>query len=464
MIRMQNTRIRSIRSKFAAAVVAAGLAWSFAPLAHAQAGRGSMATLFVPDFLPRDLPVFVDSLRLEEWQRPILEALLEDYGTNFATAADGVRSKMGQLKDIAAGTNPDKVVELISAPLISWRNEKQKLRDDFLSSVRSQLSDVQAESWPALERALRREKSLPNGVLSGETLNLVMIVREIDVPPVVVDAARAAIEEYEVKLDQAMASRDAADDGSIATRLKTLNDNGKFLETEERVMQLRVAVRNVQDQGVTAIRDALGADYGAKFELRALRRAFPQVYGLDPVTPLFEAALALPDLTKEQQTKLAELKARFDTDHGAIQTRYADAIRVSEPKEPRRRAEALAIKAAGGTPNFGESAEVDAVKLERQELFTRYRASIAELLNDAQKELVPGFGKPGSDLSKGQKYGDAVHLGTGGAGGSKSTAPVPGGAEEIADPAVKPKGDGKPSLNDTKPAGSQPNSAPKKAE
>lgn len=465
MIHMNHRRVQVLRTKIAAAVVAFGLSCSFTTLAHAQAGRGSMANLFVPDFLPRDLPVFVDSLGLEEWQRPILEALLEDYGTNFATAADGVRSRMGQLKDVAAGTNPEKVVEMISIPLISWKDEKQKLREDFLSSVRSQLSDVQSESWPRLERALRREKSLPNGSLSGESLNLVMIVREIDVPPIAADAARPIIEDYEVKLDQALAARDVADEGSIATRLKSLSDNGKFVATEENVMRLRVAVRTVQDQGIATIRDALGAEYGPKFELRALRRAFPQVYGADPLTPLFDAAFALPDLTEEQKTKLTELKARFETEHGAIQSRYADAIRASEPKEPRRRAEALAIKAAGGNPSFGEAPEVDAVKLERQELFTRFRAALAEILNDAQKELVPGFGKPGADLAKGQKYGDAVHLGTGGGeGGGKATSPLPGGAEETIDPAVKPKGSEKPSLNDTKPAGSQPNSAPKKAE
>ena len=119
------------------------------------------------------------------------------------------------------------------------------------------------------------------------------------------------------------------------------------------------------------------------------------------------------------------------------------------------------MKAAGGNPNFNQSPEIDAIKLERQELYTRFRAMIAEVLNDNQKELVPGFGKPGADLAGGQKYSDATHLGTG--GGSKSTTPGLGGAEEMIDPAVKPKGESKPSLNDTKP-GSQPNESPKRAE
>ncbi|MFZ9880975.1 MAG: hypothetical protein ACO3QC_06195 [Phycisphaerales bacterium] len=50
-----------IRTRLAAAVLAAGMALVAAPSASAQfGGRSGMATLFVPDFLPRDLPVFVD--------------------------------------------------------------------------------------------------------------------------------------------------------------------------------------------------------------------------------------------------------------------------------------------------------------------------------------------------------------------------------------------------------------------
>ena len=466
VIRLNTHRaVPMIRTKLASFVIAATVACSAAPAVMAQGARGGIGGMFVPDFLPRDLPVFVDSLGLEEWQRPILEALLEDYDTNFQTAADGVRASMGQFKDVAATANPDKIVEMISSPLIKWGDEKKKLRADFLESVKSQLSDVQVEAWPRLERALRREKALPNGELSGEALNLVIIAREVDAPPAVADAARNALDEYEIKLDAALAAREVELEASIAPMLKALNDNTKLVATQERIMQRRVAVREVQDAGIASIRDALGSDYGAGFEKRALRRAFPQVYGPDPVTPMFEASLALPDITEEQKGKLIALKGRFDTEHGALQVRYADAIRTSEPKEPRRRAEALALKAAGGAPKFTESPEIDSIKSERQELFSRFRASIAEILNDAQKEAVPGFGKPGADLPEGQKYGDAVHMGTGGVAGGKNPATSPAnGGSLIADPAQKPKPNARPTLNDTKPAGAQPSDAPKRAE
>ncbi|MFM7259198.1 MAG: hypothetical protein ACKO3W_01215 [bacterium] len=186
-----------LRAPMVAAAITSASVLSLAPATHAQfGGRGGMAQMFMPEYLSRDLPVFVDSLQLEEWQRPILEALLDDYNTNFNTAADGVRQAIGGLKDAAAGTSPDKVIELVQQPLLRWSDEREKLRQEFIANVKSQLSDTQAELWPRLERAMRREKCLPNHELSGEGLNLLLILRELDVSPAAADAARDAFEAY----------------------------------------------------------------------------------------------------------------------------------------------------------------------------------------------------------------------------------------------------------------------------
>jgi hypothetical protein len=458
---------RSIRSRLATAVIGVGLLCAAVTPATAQfGGRGGMATLFVPDYLPRDLPVFVDSLSLEEWQRPILEALLEDYNTNFNTAADGVRAKMGQFKDAAAGASPEKVVEMITRPLMEWASEKKKLQNDFLASVKSQLSDVQSESWPRLQRALRREKSLPNGELSGESLNLLLLAREIDASPLALDAARVAMDEYELKLDEALAARDAEVDATITPLLQAMstNDAQRGVAAQERIMQRRIAVRAVQDSGITAISTAFGGDLGHNFEKRALKRAFPPVYGPDPVNPLFEAAQALSDLSVEQKSKIAALKTQFDSEHGALQTRYVEAIRQSEPTEPRRRTDLAAKKAAGGTIKYTDAPEVEKIKDERQDLFSRYRAMLAEILTDSQKDAVPGFGKPGAAGADGGKYNAAVHAGSG-AGANPSNGKLGGvkAAQDTMDPNVKPRTPQQPSMNDTAPTGAQPAPNPKKS-
>jgi hypothetical protein len=445
-----------LRSALLSAGLAVGGALLAAPAAEAQfGGRSGMATMFLPDFYPRDLPVFVDALQLEEWQRPIMEALLEDYVTEFNTAADGVRLNMGNLKDVAPGTSSEDVVDLITKPLVAWAAEKRKLHDDFLVGVRSQLSELQLELWPRLDRALRREKSLPNGELSGESVNLLLVCREADLTPVEMDVIRPILDEYEVKLDAALAERDAQLEAAIQPMFAAMSsgDSGAGLAVQDRIMSRRIAIRGVQEAAIAAIRDALGAESGDRFERRALQRAFPSVYRADPLAPMIEAALALPDLNDTQRLQIETLATEWDRDFAAAQAKHADALRLTEPKEPRRRMELAAAKASGGTIKWTDAPELEKAKSERQELMTRYQARLAEILSDAQKEAVPGFGKPGAAIPSGMKYGDAIRQPglVGGAGvapgaGNGETAPQGKRAESAPDLSDKPVKGARPPL------------------
>lgn len=433
-----------LRAPMVAAVLASTAVISLAPTAHAQfGGRGGMAQMFTPEYLSRDLPVFVDSLQLEDWQRPILEALLDDYNTNFNTAADGVRQSIGGLKDAAAGTSPDKIIDLIQQPLLRWNDEKEKLRQDFIANVKSQLSDNQAELWPRLERSMRREKALPNHELSGEGLNLLIVLRELEVSPAAADAAREAVETYEANLDTALAAREQLMQTAIAGQLRAMSnpDPEAGIQLAEQIMARRVAVRQVQDASLTAIRDALGSEYGVQFERRALQRAFPQVYRPDPITPLFEAANALPDLTDDQKTQLKGLSDRFNAEYPAFQNKFADGYRLTEPREPRRRTELARNRGAGNT-KYGEAPEIEALKAERDAMFARYREQIAAILNETQKQAIPGMEKPGYDNGDSRPVGlDADVLGPGAGKPSPldgQVQPLPAeGAPEVG-PAPKP--------------------------
>ena len=57
-----------------------------APVAMAQfGGRAGFSEALKPDLLPRDMTMIVETLKLEEWQRPIVQSLLEDYQISFKT-------------------------------------------------------------------------------------------------------------------------------------------------------------------------------------------------------------------------------------------------------------------------------------------------------------------------------------------------------------------------------------------
>ena len=54
-------------------------------------------------------------------------------------------------------------------------------------------------------------------------------------------------------------------------------------------------------------------------------------------------------------------------------------------------------KAAGGTVRFTDVPEIEMLKTERETLFAKYRELIAGILNESQKNAIPGMGKPGAD-------------------------------------------------------------------
>ena len=64
-----------------AAALALLLSPSFVPTASAapQLGQSAgFAEAFQPDFLSRDMDLIVETLELEDWQRTILQSLLDD--------------------------------------------------------------------------------------------------------------------------------------------------------------------------------------------------------------------------------------------------------------------------------------------------------------------------------------------------------------------------------------------------
>lgn len=444
--------LTKLRNRIALAVLAAGCAFASVPTASAQfGGRSGMASMFTPDFLPRDLPIFVDALALEEWQRPVLEVLLQDYDTNFNTAADGVRAKMASFKDVAAGANAERVLEMISEPLVAWTAEKKRLREDFLAGVRGTLGDTQVENWPRLERALRREKSLPLGELSGESIDLTVIVREVQPSPLALDGARNAIEQYEVALDAALAVRDEALDSAIAPLLRAMSasDANSGVAAQEAIMQKRVVVRGAQEAGIAAIRDALGGEYGPAFERRALEKSFPQVFRPDPVTPLIEGAQALPDLTDDQKTQLSALSTQYGFDLNGVRVALVDAYKASEPSEPRRRTELARQKAEGQTVRLTDAPQVEQAKKAREDLYEKYRNLLAGILSPEQRTAVPGFVKesPGDAEKEAALREEARAIraaqggGGGGGGGTQGLRGDPSGGKPSSE---KPQRPGRP--------------------
>ena len=169
--------------------------------ARAQFGAAAgFADAFRPEFLDRDMPLFVEQLELEDWQRPIIEMLLQDYATAFEIGVEQVKEKMRESAMVIgnSGRNDD-AMKLILEPITVWDAARRQLREEFLLNVRAQLSSDQNTRWSRFERSLRREKELPKGEISGESLDLYLMARTLRMPYEIEEVIDPLLVQYELE-------------------------------------------------------------------------------------------------------------------------------------------------------------------------------------------------------------------------------------------------------------------------
>lgn len=434
---------------------AAVLAASAAPLlvavpaANAQfGGRAGFAEAFRPDIMQRDITLMTSILGLEEWQRPVVEALLEDYMAGFRTGEEAMKDKMkaaaaeGARSGAAGG---DAIFEKVLQPLNAWREEKRRMYAKFLDDLRGQLGPQQLERWPSFERAMRRERQLPEGDLSGESTDLFAILARMQLAPAEEDAVKAALADYEVALDAALVARSVrmlALDPEIAEAMRSMNHQ-RGADVQEQVMALRIAVRAANDAGIESIAAALGAR-GADFRRRALEAGYPDVYRPHPVGLLIERAQAMESLNDGQRQQLDALAAEFAQALDAANGKVYEAVRAEEPKAPRKRAQAM-MDRQSGAPAVRPTPDGDPVvkaRTERERMGEPYRERLATILTPEQLAELPGAVKVDPSTLPGKGSGiDTVE-----------SAGVESGAPEARAPGRR---DPRRAMTGTKPEGSK---------
>lgn len=408
-----------LRALFAAIamVTLAGVATS--PASAQFGGRGGFAQAFQPDIMQRDVTLMTSSLGLEEWQRPIVEALLQDYMSNFNTGVEALKDRMKVASDdagkLAKSNGGDAVLEKIMAPLNSWRTEKTQMLDKFMSDLKSQLGPQQLERWPSFERALRRERLLPDGDLSGESVDLFAVLTRMQLTPAEQEAVKQPLAAYELMLDEALVTRMtsiAVLDRELSDAMASMNyDRGA--DIQDKVMVVRIGVRSANDAGIESLAAALG-DRADEFRTRALEAGYPDVFRPHPVMILMQQAYALPSLSPEQTSQIDALMSEFGTACRDANMKIYEAVRVDQPKAPRKRVQAAADRksgASGSAPNTPQGANstdpVVKARVERETMGAPFRDRLLAILSDEQKAELPGGVKVESAENRKQDAGAA---------------------------------------------------------
>lgn len=283
----------------------------------------------------------------------------------------------------------------ILAAAKAFRKAKADLRQNFVVEAQTGLSEPQIERWPALERALLREKSLPRGRLSGERTDLFKVLKNLDSQPVANDRVAAQLDSYELDLDAALRQRNEAleDVGPKVDKAMQEREFDRALLILDRAAAARVAVRSVNERHAQAIAELLPPDAASDFTTETLKTSYPQIYRTTLADRTFRAAHGLEDLDEDTRQRIAELEQAYRVERSDVDTMIRRDVDKHEPTEPRRPIERLKEITSGAQPETIALLKQDDPVREsfgkRRELDERYIKSITALLTPEQIEHLP---------------------------------------------------------------------------
>lgn len=381
---------RSAWTRFArplAAVVAFAAATLLAcPGASAQFGRGMMGggNWDEPTIDSREIERYAEMLALTPEQIENAKGMLEGFNTEFSAVRQEMRTAFEAMRDEARETGDNSIWRDAGKLMQGFQAKIEKAEKAYFDDFKLLLTEEQAAKWPAVERARRREQSVPRGgILSGEAVDLVRILkREMKLTPEELAPVQPLLDQYELELDRVLAERDKAYQEGMGqgANLWFNQQMDKIEELFNKARDAAAKVKEVNKRYARQIEAGLPEARHAEFEREVQEASFPRVYRPNYVTRSFETALGLEDLSEDQRQQINTIKASFEQQVEPIQRKIAASIEETEMTRS-----AMQMFGMGGGGNEGASDLRD----QRRELEEKTFEKIRSVLNEDQRSKLP---------------------------------------------------------------------------
>ena len=348
-----------------------------------------------PSYTSRDIQLAVDALKLDETQKLIVETLFQDYQGAFRDSQDGFSQGITDMGDKLTLMDRAELLQVVLGALGKWQQRNEQLSEQFIQDVQRLLSEDQQELWPSFEHKMYRRKYLKNGKLSGERLDLFVVMTELDLAETEIQEIQPLLDAYEVELDAALHRREQQSKSSQADAIAAIRNNTNNTNVgavlANRQVQLHRVVRDVNEHYVLSIAAALPQEQRAAFLDNVHLRSFTRVYRLTVAQRVFKAAKELQDLTEELLIAIGQLESQYLTELAAFNEKLVQLIKDKEPQDIVYKARMQQAKLTG------QSVErpADQTKeqfTKRRELGQRYIDQLKAMLTPEQIALLPGLG------------------------------------------------------------------------
>ena len=281
--------------------------------------------------------------------------------------------------------------------LEQWISERQMLHDRLVEDVKVQLTDDQLVQWPAFDRFLVREKTLPRGRLSGESVNLFLVLDDIGMSDDAFGAVEEHLDEYEVRLHESLKARNKFLLSSSTELYRAMRDGDSDAARRvlERQVRYREAVRNVNDDFRAIFVNAIqNEEERTVVKAAILAAAYERIYRDTSGQRAFESARGLEDLSEDQLEAVTDLEMAFLIELASRNNQLMGLSRKTEAKDQVERGERMVAMMSGdmsrGMPWFGRGDdgedEYRSAMDRRDDLDESYRERLNALLTPEQQK------------------------------------------------------------------------------
>ena len=287
----------------------------------------------------------------------------------------------------------DQIAEIArqaSALRKEWLRNRASLEAEFTESLQVILSEEQLTLWDPFRRQVRRDRALPRGVLSGESLDVNTVVREFDAS----EAAAEALLAWEIELDKTLIDRDNTmmeiDLDALVATLE--NDDKAARDAARSESKVRRDVRDANLEAIDSIAALLG-EQGDEFRLTAWKKAFPRVYRQTSFERALDAVRKIEGIDPLVLETVDRLEADFLTQLAELHEEARDATIKQELAQFEERFNQMRDRINGERQRSDrDPTELDEIRERLRELEADSRETLEDMLTPEEIAQLPRAG------------------------------------------------------------------------
>ncbi len=338
----------------------------------------------------RNIEEYARLVSLTETQAEAAQMLFEGYDAAYRDASKEFQTALSEMRRSVEETQDHTVfMERMPKARAAFAKKTADLENSLFSDIQSLLTPDQQAHWPRVERQRRRETVLRNGTVSGETINLLELVRALKLDDEASAPVDPALDEYELDLDRALLAKQKDMESAAGFEAGRAFDIEAMQARAAAARETGIRLKDLNARHARRIEALLPEARRAEFAAAVRRAGFPRVYRPSRVLATMDAAKGFSDLTPEQRESIEQVRRTYERDLAAANDRWASAIEESE-----RNGQSGGIALSGGAMmQFRLGAEEDGpladARTARRELDERAREKIASILTPEQRERLP---------------------------------------------------------------------------